>query len=215
MYITINGTNYNARKPQQSIGTWWRIRLTDEPELTIPVSGVLPVCGNDGFELCTVDTSKYSRQTYEAGLLTLTNEAEPEPEPEPDPAEVLAAAKTVRIAESKTLLSTYLMEHPLQWVDGEYYNVTEEKQALLTSQLALQSIADAAGVERELKWNTTGGICTVWTYENLAALALAIGAYVQPLVTLQQTIEVTIQACQTVEDVEAVEIDYSTVYETE
>ena len=129
------------------------------------------------------------------------------PEPEID----LDAIKSEKVAKSKAALKTYLEENPLTWTDGNQYNVTEEKQSLLTSQLALYQTATAAGQPYTLKWNTTGGVCTEWAYEDLAALALAIGAYVQPLVSYQQTKEVDIMNCETAEDVEAVVIDYGTL----
>lgn len=129
------------------------------------------------------------------------------PEPEID----LDAIKEEKVAGTKADLKTYLAEHPLTWTDGNQYSVTEEKQSLLTSQLALYQTATAAGQPYTLRWNTTGGVCTEWTYENLVALALAIGAYVQPLVSYQQEKEVEIMACESVEAVDTVVIDYGTL----
>ena len=125
--------------------------------------------------------------------------------------EILGIIKSNKIKASKEALEAYLEENPLTWTDGNQYNVTEEKQSLLTSQLALYQTATAAGQPYTLKWNTTGGVCTEWAYEDLAALALAIGAYVQPLVSYQQTKEVDIMNCETAEAVEAVVIDYGTL----
>ena len=125
--------------------------------------------------------------------------------------EILGIIKSNKIKASKEALEAYLEENPLTWTDGNQYNVTEEKQSLLTSQLALYQTATAAGQPYTLKWNTTGGVCTEWEYEDLAALALAIGAYVQPLVSYQQTKEVDIMNCETAEAVEAVVIDYGTL----
>lgn len=124
----------------------------------------------------------------------------------------LMQAKTARIAESKTALAEYLADHPLTWSDGQQYSVTAEKQSLLTAQIALYQTAAAAGQEYELRWNPTGGECSIWTIEELSALALAIGAYVQPLVSYQQAKEVEIMACETVEDVNAVVVDYDAVH---
>ena len=129
----------------------------------------------------------------------------------PEPKIDLNTIKSEKVAKSKAALKTYLEENPLTWTDGNQYNVTEEKQSLLTSQLALYQTATTAGQPYTLKWNTTGGVCTEWAYEDLAALALAIGAYVQPLVSYQQTKEVEIMNCETAEDVEAVVIDYGTL----
>lgn len=44
--------------------------------------------------------------------------------------------KNAKIAKSKTYLKGYLASYPLQWIDGEYYSVIEEKQVLLINNLA-------------------------------------------------------------------------------
>lgn len=120
----------------------------------------------------------------------------------------LAEVKAAKIAASKTQLAEYLATHPLTYTDGKQYSVTAEKQSLLTSALARYQIATAAGVQTALKWNATGEECTVWEYADLAALALAIAAYVEPLVAQQQAAEVAINACTTVDAVKAISIAY-------
>lgn len=124
---------------------------------------------------------------------------------------MLDEAKEFKVAESKISLSDYLATHPLQWTDGKYYGVTSEKQALLTSNLALYQISAAAGQPFKLTWNSTGDECVEWTYENLAALALAIGTYVKPFVSRQQELEIAIKACTTMEELNAIEINYDPV----
>lgn len=116
--------------------------------------------------------------------------------------------KNTKIAKSKSALKEYLASHPLQWIDGEYYSVTEEKQSLLTSNLAAYQISVAMNDPVELTWNTTGERCKTWTYENLAALSLAIVKYVKPIVSKQQDIEIQIKNCVSKEEVEAVQIKY-------
>ena len=116
-----------------------------------------------------------------------------------------------KITESKATLSEYLASHPLQWSDGKYYSVTSEKQALLTSNLALYQISAPAGQPFKLTWNSTGDECVEWAYEELAALALAIGTYVKPFVSRQQELELAIKACTTMEELDAIEINYDTV----
>lgn len=123
----------------------------------------------------------------------------------------LDALKSAKIIQSKEMLEIYLLENPLTWIDGNKYSVTSEKQSLLTSQIALYQTAINAGQEYTLRWNTTGGECTEWTYENLVALALAIGAYVQPLVSYQQATEIAISNATTVEELDSIVIDYSSV----
>lgn len=114
-----------------------------------------------------------------------------------------------RIADSKTDLAAWLSENPLTWTDGKKYAVTSEKQAQLTSALAVQQVALTAGVERELRWNSTGDECTVWTYNDLCALALGIAAYVEPRVSIQQAAEVDLRKAETVKEVLAVAWSYA------
>ena len=114
-----------------------------------------------------------------------------------------------RIADSKTDLAAWLAENPLTWTDGKQYAVTSEKQAQLTSALAVQQVAQSAGVERELRWNSTGDECTVWQYADLCALALGIAAYVEPRVSIQQAAEVDLRNADTIEEVLAVAWNYA------
>ena len=131
----------------------------------------------------------------------------------PTEEEALKPHKEEKITESKTALSEYLASHPLQWSDGKYYSVTTEKQALLTSNLALYQISASAGQPFKLTWNSTGDECVEWTYEELAALALAIGTYVKPFVSRQQELELAIKACTTMKELDAIEINYNHVLE--
>ena len=114
-----------------------------------------------------------------------------------------------RIADSKADLAAWLSENPLAWTDGKRDAVTSEKQAQLTSALAVQQVAQSAGVERELRWNSTGDECTVWQYADLCALALAIAAYVEPRVSIQQAAEVDLRNAATAEEVLSVAWNYA------
>lgn len=116
--------------------------------------------------------------------------------------------KESKIAESKIKLAEWLTTHPMQFTDGKYYSVTEEKQALLNGNLASYERATKAGVEYPLKWNSTGEECTKWLYNDLLTLSLSIAAYVAPKVATQQTIEIAIKECDTIEEIESVVIDY-------
>lgn len=134
-------------------------------------------------------------------------------EPVPSEDMKLESLKTSKISQSKTALSTFLSLHPIQWSDGKYYSVTSEKQALLTSNLALYQISTAARQPFKLTWNSTGDECVEWTYDDLAALALAIGVYVKPFVSHQQELEIGIKACTNSAEVDAIEISYDAVLE--
>lgn len=132
------------------------------------------------------------------------------PEPsavEPVPAD-LDAAKKQRIADSKIQLAEWLESHPMQYTDGKYYSVTEEKQSLLNNNLTSYERAVEADIPYPLKWNATGEECVEWEYTDLVALSLAIAAYVAPKVAAQQVAEIEINACETAEQLAEVIIDY-------
>ena len=126
----------------------------------------------------------------------------------PDYSADISAKKIFKIAESKTKLSQWLLNNPLLFSDGKYYSVTEEKQALLNSNIASYERAKAMGVEYPLKWNSTGEECCLWAYDDLVTLSLAIASYVAPKVSKQQYLEVQIRNCDAVEELDAIVIDY-------
>ena len=47
-----------------------------------------------------------------------------------------------------------------------------------------------------------------WSYDDLLTLSLSIAAYVAPKVAIQQNIELDIKACETMDEINAVVIDY-------
>ena len=87
MYITYDGLNYPCKcRPSATM------RYSGLPnDFPAPVEGEVILCANDGFILRTDNSADYLRQTFENGVLTLTNVPEPvEPtEPEPTDTEVL------------------------------------------------------------------------------------------------------------------------------
>lgn len=132
------------------------------------------------------------------------------PEPsavEPEPAD-LDVAKKQRIADSKIQLAEWLENHPMQYTDGKFYSVTEEKQSLLNNNLTSYERAVEADIPYPLKWNATGEECVEWEYTDLVALSLAIAAYVAPKVAMQQAAEIEINACETAEQLDEVVVDY-------
>ena len=123
----------------------------------------------------------------------------------------LAARKVERIAESKAQLSDYLLCHPMQWTDGQYYAITAEKQQQLTSKIMSATLAAQTSTPYSLTWNATGEECQAWTLENLTALAFAIDARVTSLVSYQQAQEVAMRDAPTLEALEAIPVDYDSV----
>lgn len=127
----------------------------------------------------------------------------------------ICALKEKKIQESKEQLATWLANNPMlseiHNPNGEYYTVTQEKQAQLTQLLTLYSIAKQAQTEMQLTWNSTAGICEEWTYEQLSTLSFQIAGYVLPRVKKQQQFEVAINQCAIAEEVNKIEIEYDTI----
>lgn len=120
----------------------------------------------------------------------------------------LAEIKAAKVEESKVKLAEWLAANPMLYTDGKQYSVTAEKQSLLNSNLASYERAMAAGIPYPLKWNATGEECTEHSYEELVGLSLSIAGYVSPRVSQQQELEILINACETVEELDKVVISY-------
>lgn len=129
----------------------------------------------------------------------------------------LEEAKEYQIKQSEANLETYLAEHPItSSVHGEreaQYSCTLLKQQLLTQAIALAQMAvQTKNTDYKISWNATGEKCTYdWTLEELVQLSFEFEAFVRPFVSEQQTIETKITACESVEEVFAVNIDFNTI----
>ena len=140
------------------------------------------------------------------GVMTVTA-LTPGTVPEPD----LDSIKAQRIAQSKVDLAAYLEDHPIQWTDGEYYSITAEKQQQLTGKLMAAIMAQSMSTDYHLTWNSTGDVCREWTLQDLSALAFAIDARVTALVSYQQTQEVEMRDAATLDELDAIAVDYDSV----
>lgn len=118
----------------------------------------------------------------------------------------LPVEKDKRIAQSKADLASYLIDHPIQWTDGECYSITEEKQNQLMGTLMAAQLDG-----KKPEWNTTGGVCKEWELSELTTLAVAIKDRVKALVKYQQTQELAMYNARTLQELEAIEVDYSNV----
>lgn len=84
MYITYNDKNYPCScRPSDTM-----IYSGLPDDFPAPATGEITLCADDGFVMRTDNASDYLRQTFEDGVLTLTNEPEPvEPEEPTEPVE--------------------------------------------------------------------------------------------------------------------------------
>ena len=127
--------------------------------------------------------------------------------------QILEKNKSLKISESKELLSLYLEEHPLVSKchnnTEATYNVTSEKQTLMSSNYLAYTIAKQSGIENPvLTWNASGCECEEWTEEEFVQLILEVSTYVKPLVSQQQSYEVAIKECSTQEELDSIQLLY-------
>ena len=127
----------------------------------------------------------------------------------------LDKVKQDKILISKQQLAVWLENNPIFSTihnsSGEYYTVTQEKQTQLTQMITLASLAAQTSQSFTPTWNSTSNICEEWTINELTVLTFQITQYVLPRVKKQQSYEVQIRECQTIEEVESIEIDYATI----
>ena len=126
----------------------------------------------------------------------------------------LDEAKNYRISESNTILAEYLAANPITSTCHKgvaaQYSITKDKQDYLQAMINVTQLAKQAGVDYQPSWNATGEVCSYdWTLEELCQLAMEIEVVVRPLVSYQQTIETEIRNCKSMEELQAISIDYS------
>ena len=121
----------------------------------------------------------------------------------------LEEAQYLKQEQNKLLFAEYLELHPLTWVDGKEYGVTEADQAEISLNINQYQIAVQAGIETPtLEWHARHEECTPWTMENLAALSLAISEVVYPKYHQMQQYKTAIYDCSTIEEVNELVINY-------
>lgn len=127
-----------------------------------------------------------------------------------EPRYTLEETQAMKQEKNKLAFSAYLASHPLTWVDGKEYGVTEQDQAEISLNLNQYQVAVQAGVENPiLEWHAKKEECQPWTLEQLAALSLAISNAVYPKYHLMQKYKTAIYAATTIDEVDAIELNYN------
>ena len=122
--------------------------------------------------------------------------------------------KKQKVSESKEILTDYLLKHPIKSSchgnKEALYSITEEKQSLMVRALLIYKSKVEAGIDAELKWNSTGNECEAWTIDEFKQLMLEIDGVVTPLVAAQQKYEKDIMSCNSKCDVDDILLEYNT-----
>jgi len=127
----------------------------------------------------------------------------------------LAEVQDMKQEENKSAFAAYLASHPMTWVDGKEYGITQEDQSEISLNLNQYQIAVSAGVENPtLEWHARHEECAAWTVEQLTALSLAISEVVYPKYHQMQEYKTQIYTATTIDDVEAIQCVFTTEEET-
>lgn len=121
--------------------------------------------------------------------------------------------KEYYIALSNEKLKEYLSDNPLLSTchrnTAGIYNITKDKQDLMTSNYLTYTIKKSLNPNAVLTWNESGEECEVWTEEEYLQLIVEIEAIVKPLVAYQQSIEKQIIGANDLESIKSISLDYS------
>lgn len=119
----------------------------------------------------------------------------------------LAKAQYDKQEENKLLFAEYLATHPLTWVDGKEYGVTQEDQSEISLNINQYQVAVAAGIKTPtLEWHARHEECTPWSLEQLSALSLAISEVVYPKYRLMQEYKVQIYGTTSIAQLKAINL---------
>ena len=105
----------------------------------------------------------------------------------------------------------YLDEHPLKSSchggKEQIYTVTLEKQSMFTSKYLAHTILTQCGSTERMTWNAQGQPCEEWLdYECLQFIS-EMNAYVTPLVSCQQHMEVEIREAKTIDQLKTISLE--------
>lgn len=121
----------------------------------------------------------------------------------------LDEAKHLKQEENKLHFAEYLATHPLTWVDGKEYGVTQEDQSEISLNLNQYQVAVSAGVQTPtLEWHARHEECTPWPAEQLVALSLAISQAVYPHYHKMQQYKTAIFNATSIEELNTIELTY-------
>ena len=121
----------------------------------------------------------------------------------------LDQAKYDKQEKNKALFAEYLASHPLTWVDGKQYGITQEDQSEIALNINQYQVAVAAGVENPtLEWHAKQEECYPWSLEQLSALSLAISNVVYPKYHQMQEYKTAIFAATSIAELNAIELTY-------
>lgn len=113
--------------------------------------------------------------------------------------------------QNKKALADWLTTHPLTWTDGNIYGVTEQDQNEMAYNLTKFQFQSPNQEPPLLEWHAQKKERHTFTLEEFKALFFAIDSYAEPYRRYQESVKQAIYEANTVEEINAIQIDYYTV----
>lgn len=128
----------------------------------------------------------------------------------------LEEAQVLKQEQNKIFFAEYLANHPLIWTDGKKYGITLEDQTEISMNMSQYQIALQVGVQSPiLEWHAQKEECQPWSFEDLAALLLAISDKVYPKYRLMQQYKINIYGANSIDELDSIELNYDDEEATE
>lgn len=122
--------------------------------------------------------------------------------------------KDHRQQENNAALAAFLYKSSVEY-NGKNYGVSYEDQTEMTMNLVSFNLYSELGIleGNTLEWHAKKEECTAFTKEQFIELIIIVKAFVYPYIQTCQSIKAAIYACETKEQVSAIQIQYESIGE--
>ena len=191
MYIKIGVKKFECEKPFFGSSLRW----AGVEGLELPISEIIQTCRDDGFVMREDNPADWSRQTYEGGVLTLTNA----PEPGPEDLEIVQEAKISELSAlcQETIYAGVDIELPTG--KTEHFNYNDHDQ------INIKEMFDAARMgATEWPYQADDGSCRAYTAAEIFVIYPALAGMKTATLTYYHALEDLVNAAETTEGVDAI-----------
>lgn len=124
----------------------------------------------------------------------------------------LESLQAIKQEKNKVELAKFLAEHPVLWIDGNYYGITFDDQLEMSLDLNVYNLKQSMGFSNwKLEWHNTKKACREFELEEFLGLLNLITDTVFPYRSYCESVKEAIYSCTTKEELEAIKIDYNSV----
>lgn len=109
---------------------------------------------------------------------------------------------------NKNALSEFLSTATIELNDKKY-GVTEDDQKEMALNYMQYQISKQAGIDEKLEWHAKKEKCVTFTEEDFLKLTLLVKSFVYPYMNKMQEYKEKIYACNSIEEIKAIELNYS------